>query len=217
MTGSKKFVVSMSHPSEAGRFAQMGVLFELDDVSITIHKEDERIIRILSHFLRMLYQLREVSEKTGDKIKYVCSHKVTGRVKIHRIINPQDWETRSTYLRVEATVYDDSGKGVSADSEAVASESNPDEEKVLRDNFAELVDLQHSLQEDVRFTLASVTSLALKPGAGQSSLWQTVRLWNSFADQRLMNRQNELQRDFQIKLQAFLKKEKGFKDKELPR
>jgi hypothetical protein len=33
MNGSKKFVVSMSHPSEAGSFAEMGVLFELDDVS----------------------------------------------------------------------------------------------------------------------------------------------------------------------------------------
>jgi hypothetical protein len=33
MNGSKKFVVSMSHPTEEGRFAEMGVLFELEDVS----------------------------------------------------------------------------------------------------------------------------------------------------------------------------------------
>jgi hypothetical protein len=32
-----------------------------------------------------------------------------------------------------------------------------------------------------------------------------------------MSRQNELQRDFQDKLQEFLKKERGLKDEELPR
>jgi hypothetical protein len=100
---------------------------------------------------------------------------------------------------------------------ASLAEGNSKEEKALRDSFAQLVDLQHTLEEDVRFTRASVASLATGPGAGPSSLWQTVRLWHSFADQRLMSRQNELQRDFQEKLQAFLKKQKGFKDEELPR
>ncbi|GKY97511.1 hypothetical protein MPSEU_000709300 [Mayamaea pseudoterrestris] len=188
MNGSKKFAVSMSHPTEEGRFAEMGVLFELED-------------------------LKEVSEQTGDKIKYICSHKVTGRVKIHRIVNPDVWASRDTYLRVEATVYDDSGKTVTSDS---ISEDNVKEEKALRDSFAELVDLQHALEEDVRFTRESVASLATKPGAGASSLWQTIRLWHSFAEQRLMARQNELQRDFQEKLQLFLKKQKGLKDEEMP-
>ena len=154
-----------------------------------------------------------MSEQTGDKIKYICSHKVTGRVKIHRLINPQVWSTRDTYLKVEATVYDDSGKN--AADEIAASDIK--EEKALRDSFAALVDIQHALEEDVRFTRESVASLATKPGGGASSLWQTVRLWHSFADQRLMARQNELQRDFQEKLQAFLKKQKGLKDEEMPR
>lgn len=165
-------------------------------------------------------QLKEVSEQTGDKIKFICSHKVTGRVKIHRIINPQDWETRDTYLRVEATVYDDSGKNEASElSSAIASVSELilDEEKALRASFAELVELQHELEEEVRFTKESVRSLATKPGAGTASLWQTVRLWHSFADQRLMSRQNELQKDFQEKLQDFLKDQRGLKEDELPR
>lgn len=185
MNGTKRFAVSMSHPSESGRFAVWGVLFELED-------------------------LKEVSEQTADQIKYICNHKVTGRVKLHRVLNPEAWEPRETYLRAEGTVIDDSGP-------VKDSEENPEEQKALRDAFADLVELQHELEEDVRFTRASVISLAVKPGSGEDGLWQTIKLWQSFADQRLMARQNELQRDFQDKLQEFLKKEKGLKGEELPR
>ena len=83
MNGTKRFVVAMSHPAEPGRFAQMGVLFELEE-------------------------LKEVSEQTNDQIKYICNHKVTGRVQVHQIVNPEAWESRETYLRVEGTIYDDS-------------------------------------------------------------------------------------------------------------
>lgn len=198
MNGTKRFVVSMSHPSESGRFAQVGVLFELQD-------------------------LKEVSEQTADQIKYICNHKVTGRVKIHRILNPEAWESRDTYLRVEGTILDDSGKNLadssSDDDGTIASDvagSDPQEEKALKDAFAALVEIQHELEEDVRFTRASAMSLATRPGAGPDGLWQTIKLWQSFADQRLIARQNELQQDFQEKLQDFLKQEKGLKENELP-
>jgi Lon protease-like protein len=187
MNGTKRFAVSMSHPTESGRFAQMAVLFELED-------------------------LKEVSEQTGDQIKYICNHKVTGRVKLHRILNPEVWESRATYLRAEGTVIDDSGKDA-----ATVEQENSREQKLLRGAFEDLVELQHQLEEDVRFTRASVLSLAVDPGSGADGLWQTIKLWQSFADQRLMARQNELQRDFQEKLQEYLKKEKGLKGEELPR
>lgn len=203
MNGTKRFVVCMSHPTEKGRFAQTGVLFELED-------------------------LKEVSEQTADQIKYICNHRVTGRVKLHCVVNPDDWESRDTYLRVEGTVMDDSGKKGKKKEEKEPSNDiynvlsgimpgNPKEERALRDSFADLIDIQHDLEEDVRFTRASVVSLATKSGSGEDGLWQTIRLWQSFADQRLMARQNELQRDFQEKLQAFLKKEKGLNEEELPR
>jgi Lon protease-like protein len=203
MNGTKRFVVAMSHPTEKGRFAEMGVLFELED-------------------------LKEVSEQTDDQIKYICNHKVTGRVKLHRVINPAAWESRDTYLRVEGSITDDSGKDEDDEDKdeetdevyGVLSQTmmgNPKEQSALRDAFANLIDIQHDLEEDVRFTRASVVSLALKPGSGKDGLWQTIRLWQSFADQRLMSRQNELQRDFQDKLQDFLKEDRGLKDEELPR
>jgi hypothetical protein len=202
MNGSKRFVVVTSHPTEQGRFAQTGVLFELED-------------------------LKEVSEQTKDQIKYICNHKVTGRVTIHRVLNPEAWESRETYLKIEGTVHDDSGK-TDSDSDdgtemtsdsvygAVVEAASTKEENELRKTFRELVNLQHDLEEDVRFTKAAAISLAVKDGPGEDGVWQTIRLWQSFVEQRLMARQNELQQEFQEKLKAFLKKDKGLKQNELP-
>lgn len=197
MNGTKRFVVVTSHPTEKGRFAQTGVLFELED-------------------------LKEVSEQTEDQIKYICNHKVTGRVKIHKVINPEAWENRDTYLKIEGSIQDDSGKTEESKPTddvygAVVAAKDSKEEQEVTNSFAALVDIQHELEEDVRFTKAAKTTLAVKEGAGEDGLWQTVRLWQSFVDQRLMARQNELQSDFQEKLQEFLKKEKGVKEDEMPR
>lgn len=202
MNGTKRFVVATSHPSTQGRFARTGVLFELED-------------------------LKEVSEQTADQIKYICNHKVTGRVTIHKVLNPEVWESRETYLKVVGTIHDDSGKSEDETAEtadndvygavtAAAKRSLKGKEEELRSSFKNLVDMQHDLEEDVRFTQDAVRTLAVKDGAGADGLWQTVRLWQSFVDQRLMAAQNDLQRDFQEKLQEFLKKEKGFKDDEIP-
>jgi len=208
MNGTKRFVVTMSHPSEQGSFAKTGVLFELED-------------------------LKEVSEQTADQIKYICNHKVTGRVKLHRVINPSAWEARDTYLKVEGEITDDTDKENSEKEEdtspsmdetdiygAVAAAKRitnvTPEEKDVRVSFQALVNLQHDLEEDVRFTRASVDSLAVADGSGDDGLWQSIRLWQSYAEQRLMGRQNELQMDFQEKLQEFLLGEKGMSDEELP-
>jgi len=199
MNGSKRFCVVTSHPTEEGRFATTGVLFELED-------------------------LKEVSEQTQDQIKYICNHKVTGRVTINKILNPEAWETRDTYLKAEATIHDDSGKDDEPKDElqadnvygAVVAAAISEEENAVRITFKELVDLQHDLEEDVRFTKAATSTLAVKDGPDKDGLWQTIRLWQSFVEQRLMSRQNELQQEFQEKLKEFLKKEKGLKEGELP-
>jgi len=195
MNGTKRFVVAMSHPEEQGRFAQTGVLFELED-------------------------LKEVSEQTKDQIKYVCNHRVTGRVTLHRVINPQDWESRETYLTVEGTIYDDTDKDEEEKDEksdaVAASIEVSSQETDLKQSFADLVEIQHELEEDVRFTRASVDALAVSDGPGENGLWQTIRLWQAYADQRLVARQNELQKDFQEKLQEFLTTEKGLEQNQLP-
>ena len=220
MNGSKRFVVAMSHPDIPGTFAETGVIFHLED-------------------------LKEVSEETGDQIKYICNHKVTQRIKLHKILNPETWAGRETYLKVEGTIIDDEAS--SAESAESASDiSDIEEEEGLKElketdiykqlvgaispenalkspeemdlmkAFSNLVNKQHELEEDVRFTRASVQTLAVKPGSGENGLWMTIRLWQSFIEQRLMSRQNEMQMEFQEKLLEFLKKEKGMDENELP-
>ncbi|OEU20671.1 hypothetical protein FRACYDRAFT_180232, partial [Fragilariopsis cylindrus CCMP1102] len=181
MNGSKRFVVVTSHPTESGRFAKTGVVFELED-------------------------LKEVSEQTEDQIKYICTHKVTGRVTIDKVLNPEAWAMRDTYLKIEGTIHDDSGKDDSGENDG------PELDEV----YGALVDLQHELEEDVRFTKAASNTLAVKEGPDEDGLWQTIRLWQSFVEQRLMARQNELQQEFQDKLKDFLKKERGLQQDELP-
>lgn len=206
MNGTKRFVVSMSHPSEEGRFAQMGVLFQLED-------------------------LKEVSEQTADQIKYICNHKVVGRVKLNRVLNPEVWASRDTYLRAEGTVIDDiaamdedgeakdeslSNDAYSALASSAGTSLSP-EEKALKDCFMSLVEAQHDLEEDVRFTRASAATLAVGAEAtGDNSLWTTIRLWQSYTEQRLVARQNEMQKEFQDKLLEFLTQEKGVKEEEIP-
>ena len=171
MNGSKRFVVSMSHPNKEGTFAQIGVLFQLED-------------------------LKEVSEQTGDQVKYICNHRVTKRVKLHRVLNPDAWNTRETYLKVEGSIIketdevqvaalDESDDNDEAPKDAAnvsdvysallgAARSVPSitkEEQVLCKSFKNLVEKQHELEEDVRFTKASVSSLAIAPGDGEEGLW----------------------------------------------
>jgi len=200
MNGSKRFVVTMSHPESPGKFAEIGVVFHLED-------------------------LKEVSEMTADRVKYICDHKVTGRVKVHRILNPEAWKTRDTYLKVEGTLLNDNemdeslqGKAMDIYSQvASVAGMDTDEERALKKVFTKLVNLQHELQEDVRFTKASAASLKIKPGTNNNSLWETVRLWQAYSDNRLQARQNELQQEFQAKLLKYLTDEKKMKENEIPR
>ena len=209
MNGSKRFCVAMCHPSEEGRFAQVGVLFSLEE-------------------------LKEVSEMTNDQVKYICNHRVTGRVRLHKVLNPEAWKTRDTYLKVKGTIIDDTGfldekeeddeddedgmdekisqKLVSAVKKAALAdtiEKTPEEEALYK-SFSDLVELQHDLSEDVRFTRASVKSFGVAEGTDiDPNLWTSIRLWQSYAEQRLVAEQNEMQKSFQEKLVEYLKKEMG--------
>lgn len=210
MNGSKRFAVSMCHPSEEGRFAQTGVLFSLEE-------------------------LKEVSEMTADRVKYICNHRVTGRVKLHQVLNPEAWESRDTYLKVRGTIIDDTGelttdeggeddddsqspmdenisqklmstlkRALQSDDEA--AEKTP-EEVALAQSFSDLVELQHDLSEDVRFTRASITSFGVAAGTdADPNLWTSIRLWQSYAEQRLVAGQNDMQKEFQERLVEYLKK-----------
>lgn len=133
MNGMKCFIVSMSHPAKLGRFTDMGVLFELED-------------------------LKEVSKQMANQIKYLSNHQVTGQDKIHCILNPDVWMSRETYLKVEGLVTNDTRKAPEAIKKDIytavvaASKAAPGEENALCNSFTNLVKLQHELQDDIQFT-----------------------------------------------------------------
>ena len=71
-----------------GRFAQVGMLIFYEEL-----------------------KLKEVSEMTADTAKYICNHRVTGRVKLHKVLNPEAWDSSDTYLKVKGTITDDTYGG----------------------------------------------------------------------------------------------------------
>ena len=91
-SGSRRFAVC-AFDSETGSLSEVGSVFYLKD-------------------------LKEVSEQTGDAVKYVCEHEVVrttfaffarghdklvqviGRVRLTKILNPSAWRDASTYLKV---------------------------------------------------------------------------------------------------------------------
>ncbi len=79
--GSRRFVVPVSHPT-TGELAAVAPVFYLED-------------------------LKEVSEQTADAVKYVCSHKVIGRVRITRTLNDKVWADRISFLKAFFTPFFD--------------------------------------------------------------------------------------------------------------
>jgi len=193
--GDKQFVVTMTHPTEDNTFAQYGVILTAKEIM-------------------------DVAEATEDEVKFIANHKVTGRVKINRILNPEDWETADTYLRVEATVLEDFTNTMTKEEEAAAfaTETSSTSEKglALRKNFAKLVDLQHELDQDVRFTKASIATFANGTGSGKKGLWLTINSWQQYAEQCLVIRQTELQDGFDLRLVEYLTKTMGADPEDIP-
>jgi len=205
---TKRFVVTMCHPEQESTFAKVGVVYELKE-------------------------LKEIrGDAAEDPIKYICNHEVTGRVLLNRILNPEALMSGDTYLRVEGTIFGEAdmeaieeGDSHSQDESKTSTGSSKslmdptpslfyEEERRLQESFKLLVDKQHELDEDVMFN--SSQNLCVASGKGENSLWNTVRLWQSFIEERLGGIQNEMQREFQKKVIAFLEQGEGLEEFDLP-
>ena len=146
-----------------------------------------------------LDELKEVSEQTGDRVKYVGQHSVKGRVKLLKVLNPSVAATRETYLKAEVEELTDTD----ADEDATTAEEE------LRTLFHELVDVQAALGEEPRFTEAVKETLQFGRGSGDEDkgLWGTVVLWQQFLDQLEASTQMSLlirKSGQQVKSQRFL-------------
>lgn len=168
--GARRFCVTNVDP-ETGRLAEVGVVFYLDE-------------------------LKEVSEQTQDRVKYVGQHSVIGRVRLLRVLNPSVAATRETYLKVEV-----------ANVEDVAETDNEEGQRQLSDLFVELVDIQKQLAEEPRFTDAVKSSISFTPGSSsdEKGMWGTIQLWQQFLEQRTAVVGQRMQREIQQEVATYLK------------
>jgi len=203
--GARRFMVTNVDP-ESGALAEVGVVFYLDE-------------------------LKEVSEQTQDRVKYIGQHRVIDRVRLKKVLNPEVISTGETYLKAEVEVLHDSDMpGKIEDTEADKSEagersepSGDDEDaradqptesdevlalqKEAEDLFIALVDMQKQLNEEPRFTDAVKGSLSFTRGTGPDDrgLWGVIGLWKQFLEQRAAVLANKMQREVQSGVAAFLK------------
>ncbi len=170
-SGSRRFCV-VNVDEATGRLAEAGVVFYLED-------------------------LKEVSEQTQDRVKYVGSHKVIGRVTLRRVLNPSAAASRETYLKAEVAELVDS------ESEADSAE----EEAALKEMFCAIVESQKALNEEPRFTDAVKADLNFTKGSGDddTGLWGTIQLWQQFLEQRTAVLAHKMQREIQKGVQEYLK------------
>lgn len=161
VSGSRRFVVVGINP-EDGRLGEAGVVFYLDD-------------------------LRDVSAKTDDEVKYVCQHSIIGRVRIQRILNPAAWEDQSTYLRAETVPLED--EGVGEDTAAM--------ERDLAEKLQSLAALQDevagvSMDDDIALFVEAVD-------CQDPDLWTVADVWCSYLDNLLAERRDQLEQDVELK------------------
>jgi Lon protease-like protein len=150
--GSKKFVVPIAHPFDAGRFAKYAWLFE--------------IVRI-----------EDIADQTQGQIHLVAHHLVTRPVRIDAIVNPADWETQATYLRVQGEILEDS---------FVA----PDDLSIIGDTLKEL--LFHNEHKLLAERMLS--------GLGEGSIWPIVWIWVNWLQMEALEMQVKIAAELQIRL-----------------
>jgi len=171
-SGARRFMVCNVEQG-TGRLAETGAIFYLDE-------------------------LKEVSEQTQDRVKFVGQHSVIGRVQLKTVLNPSVAATRETYLKAEVAELVDTD----------AAEACTEDEAALRELFHDLVDAQAALGEEPRFTEAVKGTLEFGRGIGadDKGLWGTVVLWQQFLEQRASVTGQKMQREIQKEVASYLKK-----------
>lgn len=172
MSGGRRFVVPQVTQDETGlRLSEVGVVFYLHD-------------------------LKEVSEETQDQVKYVCEHKLIGRVRLRRVLNPVAFKDRSTYLRVEVEELVDS------DADEDLSEL---EEEVMRE-VLKVAELQTTMDARVRF---NEDALRLRNVSRDDGFWSMVGDWQSYLNSLASLRKQAFDMDVRKEIVDFLKEEQG--------
>lgn len=148
VSGARRFVVPFYQRDELTgqvHLAEVGAVFHLDD-------------------------LKEVSEETEDRVKFVCYHSVTSRVRLSRVLNPQAFKDASTYLRVEVEALEEVNPGAN-DMDMVL-------EHYAKHVIHQVSLLQASLNFETRFRDPVLRGMDVSRGR---AFWYTAGVWANYA------------------------------------
>ena len=181
LSGSRRFVVTSVDPrSEADlRLAEVGVVFYLDD-------------------------LKDLSEQTQDRVKYVCEHRIIGRVSLKRVLNPADWFSRKTYLRAETIPVEDT------DAEVDSSLLEEEVMQLMRDLVPLYTELQQPTYE-MRLLEQKNSSRAEENG-----LWSLGEVWVMLLNAQLQTKRKSFEGRLQEILRPYAKGQTQLRIEELP-
>eukprot|EP00457_Paulinella_chromatophora_P002040 gb/GEZN01002044.1/.p1 GENE.gb/GEZN01002044.1/~~gb/GEZN01002044.1/.p1 ORF type:complete len:568 (+),score=89.19 gb/GEZN01002044.1/:244-1947(+) len=171
MSGSRRFVVPVMHETK-GLFSEVASIFYLDE-------------------------LKEVSKQTGGEVKYICNHKIIGRVRIKRLLNARAWTNTSDYMRVLAEPL--------VDMDTMVNYTLL--EKKVEHSFMSIAKLQTKLQEFPRFLDTVFTKLSAH--RNEKGFWLMANIWMTLLRERIIVKEMMLQSEIQEQLREYLITGKG--------
>jgi len=142
MKGSRSFAIFARDPEDKDQFAAVGVTLYLTD-------------------------LKEVSRQLRTAAKYKCMHNVSGRVRLHGILNPGDATSRTDYLKAKVSDLVDVDNNV--DTRALEAAA------VL--SLRKVAEAQEASDEQVRFNKPLVAQMHAGRGVCEGSLWAMAASW----------------------------------------
>mmetsp|Transcript_22023 Transcript_22023/g.61283 ORF Transcript_22023/g.61283 Transcript_22023/m.61283 type:complete len:476 (-) Transcript_22023:1967-3394(-) len=168
--GPRRFIVPFSHPYRTGQFAALGWMYEIVGV-------------------------RDVADESNGRIQLLCNHIVSRPVRILRVLNPTEYDTKATYLRARAELLHDDA--IEIEDRITTSE----EDSLLGENSSDLLPLQEMLRA-VRSELRPPSSDALHRqtclidrlliASGENSVWPVAQAWISHLQIEILRLQGKI-------------------------
>ena len=234
--GKPEFVVSLAHPSEDGVFASYGVLFKIKDFvemdeteAQDIYGDEEGQLPVGADLLEESSAVKYVATHTATKIIKIRKvlnpaswEKEDTYLRVEAVVTDDFKDSSFQQVDAGAAKKDDAGSestgGKAPRKWKIDEAEGPlprrrqqsfyEDVIDLRESFFELVNTQHELKEEIKFTKDSGRAFARGITEGHKGFWLTVLSFQQFLEQRILNHHAEIQSDFQENLMDYIGREK---------
>ena len=178
---SRRFIVPFPHPYRPGQFASFGWVYEIVSV-------------------------RDIADESNGRFQLVCNHVVTKPVKIHSIVNPEDYKTHLTYLRARADIL---SYGNEDGSNTQQAEEDSKTDILLKSSSADLKPLAELLQrlQNRPLSLSSDNNNRqidkslidrLLRAVDEGSIWPVVQVWITNLQREILRLQMKVSTGIQV-------------------